>query len=216
MTRVMVLADDRRRAAAIGQGLEHAACFQVVGHVSARPEIVVIDDAAGTGSALGRIRGVRLAVPGAKVVLLAPDVGPERMREARAAGMDAAIARSVDPDSVGTLLREITKGRVYHPPADAQSASAGAQAASGGAAPPLTPRELEILRLVAAGAPNGLVARELWITEQTVKFHLSNAYRKLRVANRTQASHYAHTHGLLEQPDAKDSTPRPAAPVLAA
>jgi DNA-binding NarL/FixJ family response regulator len=210
MTRVLVLARDRRRAAAIQGGLEHAACFEIVAHVSARPEIVVIDDSGGTG-APDRIRSVRLAAPGAKVVLLAPDVGPERMREARAAGLHTAIARSVDPDSVGTLLREITNGRVYHalPPA-------GAQPAFGSSTPPLTPRELEILRLVAAGASNGRVARELWITEQTVKFHLSNAYRKLRVANRTQASHYAHTHGLLEQPDATDPTPRPAAPVLAA
>jgi DNA-binding CsgD family transcriptional regulator len=37
----------------------------------------------------------------------------------------------------------------------------------------------------------------LWVTEQTVKFHLSNIYRKLGVSNRTEASHYAHVHGLL-------------------
>ena len=64
----------------------------------------------------------------------------------------------------------------------------------------LTPRELEILRLVAAGASNGRIARQLWVTEQTVKFHLSNVYRKLGVANRTEASHYAHVHELIESP----------------
>ena len=64
--------------------------------------------------------------------------------------------------------------------------------------PNLTARELEILRWVAAGASNSAIARELFVTEQTVKFHLSNVYRKLGVANRTEASHYAHVHGLID------------------
>jgi DNA-binding NarL/FixJ family response regulator len=62
---------------------------------------------------------------------------------------------------------------------------------------PLTDRELEILRLVAQGYTNGKIARELWVTEQTVKFHLSNTYRKLGVANRTEASRYAHLNDLM-------------------
>ena len=67
---------------------------------------------------------------------------------------------------------------------------------------PLTDRELEILRLVAQGYTNGRIARELWVTEQTVKFHLSNIYRKLGLANRTEAANYAHVHGLVEPPAA--------------
>jgi DNA-binding NarL/FixJ family response regulator len=51
---------------------------------------------------------------------------------------------------------------------------------------------------VAGGASNGVIARELWVTEQTVKFHLSNVFRKLGVANRTEAGAYAHRHRLLE------------------
>ena len=61
----------------------------------------------------------------------------------------------------------------------------------------LTERELGILKALARGLSNHGIAKELWVTEQTVKFHLSNVYRKLGVANRTQASHYAHLHGLL-------------------
>ena len=61
----------------------------------------------------------------------------------------------------------------------------------------LSPRELEVLQLVAAGASNSEIARRLWITEQTVKFHLSNIYRKLDVGNRTEASRYAHLNGLI-------------------
>jgi DNA-binding NarL/FixJ family response regulator len=67
---------------------------------------------------------------------------------------------------------------------------------------PLTLREREILGLVAGGATNGDIARTLWVTEQTVKFHLSNTYRKLGVANRTQASHYAHVNHLVTAAEA--------------
>ena len=54
--------------------------------------------------------------------------------------------------------------------------------------PDLTRRELEILQLVAEGYSNSQLAKMLWVTEQTVKFHLSNIYRKLDVVHRTEAS----------------------------
>jgi DNA-binding CsgD family transcriptional regulator len=62
----------------------------------------------------------------------------------------------------------------------------------------LTRRELEILRLVSEGHSNAELARQLWVTEQTIKFHLSNIYRKLDVANRTEASRWAQLNGLLQ------------------
>jgi DNA-binding NarL/FixJ family response regulator len=63
----------------------------------------------------------------------------------------------------------------------------------------LTRRESEILGLVAEGYSNAQLARMLWVTEQTVKFHLSNIYRKLHVANRTEASRWAQVHGLVSR-----------------
>ena len=74
-----------------------------------------------------------------------------------------------------------------------------ARAGCRGRADPLTSRELEVLQLVAGGATNGEIAQKLWVTEQTVKFHLSNVYRKLEVGNRTEASHYAHVNGLVSR-----------------
>jgi DNA-binding NarL/FixJ family response regulator len=61
----------------------------------------------------------------------------------------------------------------------------------------LTRRETEILRLVAEGHSNAQLAKMLWVTEQTVKFHLSNVYRKLYVSNRTEAARWAQVNGLL-------------------
>jgi two-component system response regulator DevR len=64
----------------------------------------------------------------------------------------------------------------------------------------LTRRELEILQLIAEGHTNAEVARMLWVTEQTVKFHLVNVYRKLGVSNRTEAARYAFERGLIRRP----------------
>jgi two-component system, NarL family, nitrate/nitrite response regulator NarL len=60
----------------------------------------------------------------------------------------------------------------------------------------LSERETEILNGVARGLSNRAIARELWLSDQTVKFHLHNIYRKLEVANRTEAAKYAFDHGL--------------------
>jgi DNA-binding NarL/FixJ family response regulator len=115
------------------------------------------------------------------------------LAEAAGAGIDAAIAKQLDPVSFGTLVREVSAGNVFHSFAPTPAAEPATRDG-------LTARELEILRLVAAGASNGRIARTLWVAEQTVKYHLSNIYRKLGVANRTQASHYAHVHQLLDHP----------------
>ncbi len=61
----------------------------------------------------------------------------------------------------------------------------------------LTERELEVLRAVARGLANQAISSELWITEQTVKFHLTNIYRKLGVSSRTEAARYAFSRGIV-------------------
>lgn len=63
----------------------------------------------------------------------------------------------------------------------------------------LTRRELEVLQLVASGMTNRAVARYLWVTSETVKFHLSNVYRKLGVANRAEASEWALRNGVSDR-----------------
>jgi DNA-binding NarL/FixJ family response regulator len=72
----------------------------------------------------------------------------------------------------------------------------------------LTEREDAILRAVARGLSNQAIAKELWVTEQTVKFHLHNVYRKLGVKNRTEAARYVFEHGLAEGVEA--AVPAPA------
>jgi DNA-binding CsgD family transcriptional regulator len=68
----------------------------------------------------------------------------------------------------------------------------------------LTRRELEVLRLVSGGATNRAVAATLWVTDQTVKFHLSNVYRKLGVRNRFEAARWAWENGLLDDDESTE------------
>jgi DNA-binding NarL/FixJ family response regulator len=92
-------------------------------------------------------------------------------------------------------VRQAFEHSVFFPGTAATSPVATAP--TSGATDELTKRELEILCLVAEGHTNAHMARTLWVTEQTVKFHLSNIYRKLGVANRTEAGRWAQLHGLL-------------------
>ncbi|MDQ3678000.1 MAG: response regulator transcription factor [Actinomycetota bacterium] len=211
MKRLLIVADHSLVAHSIRLALKQTAGFQVIGVIDGRvevrdalfelrPDVVLVDDMTGprsndmhdTDHALARLREAVEHAPGAKRLLLTLRMSEEWMNEAFDAGAHAVLSKSMHSVSLGTMLREVVLGNVVHrferrPPApDADC--------------PLTLREKEILGFVAEGATNGQIARTLWVTEQTVKFHLSNTYRKLGVANRTEASRYAHVHNLVTAP----------------
>jgi len=207
--RVVVVANDAGIVHAIGRVLRQTAGFSLVGYVggrpgvaalvaSAQPDVVVVDDLGAPAQAVLRIKEVRAAVPEAKIVLLVPSTELAWLKDAVSAGATAVLSKAIDPASAGTLMREIVRGRVFHCLPDAvASAGVSSEMDAVQAQFGLTPREIELLQLVVSGATNGLLARQLFVTEQTVKFHLSNIYRKLGVANRTQATRFAYAHGLV-------------------
>jgi DNA-binding NarL/FixJ family response regulator len=79
---------------------------------------------------------------------------------------------------------------------------------------PLTPREIDVLRAAAEGYSNAEIGRQLWVTEQTVKFHLSNIYRKLSVSNRTEAMRRAVARGLVSAPGSVSDSRSARTPVM--
>ena len=110
------------------------------------------------------------------------------------AGAVAYVTKAAHPDDVAAAVRQAFVHSIYLAE-DRVIRTAGARRSfvnSSG----LTRRELEILELLAGGRSNAQLARALWVTEQTVKFHLSNIYKKLGVANRGEASRWATAHGL--------------------
>jgi DNA-binding NarL/FixJ family response regulator len=111
-------------------------------------------------------------------------------------GAVAFILKHVDPRDVASAIRQAAEGTVVHAAAGRPAPTRHDPAKEAG----LTEREVAILMALGNGMSNKQIARQLWLAEQTVKFHLTNIYRKLGVASRAEAIHYAYGHGLIANP----------------
>ena len=143
------------------------------------------------------IARARELVPTLRGVVLSAHTEPAYIDRALDAGAVAYVFKSAHPDDLASAVRQAFQHSVYFAgarpaPSPANTASADTRQGSD-----LTRREREILQLVAEGHSNAKLAKMLWVTEQTVKFHLSNVYRKLEVSNRTEAARWAQLNGLL-------------------
>ena len=165
------------------------------------PDVLIVDiDGVGDDATVELLRQARAAAPTVRSIALARSDDPERIAAAFAAGATAVCLKTADPADLMLAVRQSFEHSIYlavpgqpRPPGNASRHTDGNVE--------LTKREREILGLVAQGRSNGQLAKLLWVTEQTVKFHLSNVYRKLDVHNRTEASHWAYLHGLLPEAD---------------
>jgi DNA-binding NarL/FixJ family response regulator len=168
-----------------------------------QPTILVAEPA---GEGITCLRRACARVPGLKAIALAASDDCAQVQAAFAAGAAAYVVKTAHSDDVGVAVRQAFVPSLFLPDTTEGTAVSGAAAhvETDPAVASLTKREREILRLVAEGHSNGQLARMLWVTEQTVKFHLSNIYRKLAVANRTEAGRWAQVHGLLS-PSAGES-----------
>ena len=120
-----------------------------------------------------------------------PDTIQRALTRGASAFVSSTSTRATSPRPSGRRPRRPSSTR-SGPPRN----GAGTAAKDAG----LSERELEILKALARGLSNKQIAKEGWVTEQTVKFHLSNIYRKLGVANRTEATRFAYQHGLVDSP----------------
>ncbi|HEY6758582.1 MAG TPA: response regulator transcription factor [Baekduia sp.] len=207
MKRVLIVAAGALEAEALRRALVYMPDSEVIGFADSSracnwsirnwaPDLVVVNASTDNENVLERIAEIREGAPDATIVCRTSHGDRGWLRRVIDAGADATIDMALDLGRMVSLVREVTAGTIFRVPLPAPESPPEAVAN-------LTARELEILQMMAAGATNSMVASNLWVTEQTVKFHLSNVYRKLGVSNRTEASYYAHTHGLL----------KPAAPV---
>ena len=135
------------------------------------------------------------SVPSLRAVVLSLYDDTKHIDAALAAGAVAYVIKTPHPDDLRSAIRQAFSHSMFL--LGSRPTTPAVPRAVAEEIPELTRRELEILRLVAEGHSNTQLAKMLWVTEQTVKFHLSNVYRKLDVANRTEASRWAQLHGLL-------------------
>ena len=154
-----------------------------------RPDVVALELTLRLPDGRQCLEVIRGAHPGVKVVVLSAAASPEIIRTALAAGARAFITKNVNPLDIPSAIRQAHEGCVYHVLGGAGPEDALREAG-------LTEREITMLQSLARGLSNKAISQELWVTEQTVKFHLGNLYRKLGVPNRLAAASYAHRHGV--------------------
>ena len=204
--RVVAVDDHQLILDAIRITLEEADDIELVGEAQSasealpliartQPDLVLLDIRMPSMDGLTALAKIRERHPKVKVVVLSGVDEPEQIRIALEQGASAFIVKHVDPRDLASALRQVADGTVFQVLGSSESGEDNAAKAAG-----ITDSELRVLRALAQGASNKQIAADLFITEQTVKFHLTNIYRKLRVSNRTEATRYAYQHGLVVNP----------------
>ena len=153
------------------------------------PDVVLLTaqlEAARHGELVARLR---VAAPGAHVLVLTRSEESEALVEALRAGASGYLVRNLGGALMADALRcTVERGGLFGSRAGADRSALPAS--------PLSPREQQILTLVAEGSTNKEIARELGVAESTVKIHVQHILRKLRVESRVQAAVYATENGL--------------------
>lgn len=156
-----------------------------------RPDVTLMDLQMPVVPGIEAIAGIRVQAPDANIVVLTTYHGDVQAVRALKAGARGYLLKSSLIDELLTAIRTVHAGRRYIPADVAQDIAMHA------AEDPLSPREIDILTLVAAGQANKVVARELSVSEQTVKAHLRTIFQKLGVSDRTQAVTTALRRGII-------------------
>jgi DNA-binding NarL/FixJ family response regulator len=140
------------------------------------------------------LRAMRDAYPTAKLVVLSASESRHDILEALSAGVHGYITKTAQPEDIAAAFKYVLGGGVYVPPLLSQGADDSTLPPEPGAvhAPTIdlarfTPRQRDVLRLLAAGKSNKEIARELDLAEGTVKIHLAAIFRALNARNRTEA-----------------------------
>ena len=156
------------------------------------PDVVLMDLRMPGLDGIECVRAIKAAAPEVKAVLLTASEERSGIDAAIEAGASGYVLKSVSALDVPSVVRQVAAGyTMFHRPPER-----GAAPGSDPDAPALTEREMTILAAVAGGKTTRTISSELWVSEHTVKFHLTNIYRKLGVANRSGAVRYAFEHGL--------------------
>jgi DNA-binding NarL/FixJ family response regulator len=205
--RVLIADDHPLILAGIKRALEEDDQFEVVAEArvgsqvlplvsQTHPDLALLDLRMPEMDGLACLDRIRKEHPKVKVVILSVSTDPEVVQTVLNHGAAAYVVKSVNPIDLSSALRQALEGTVFSAVGlPEKTAQQDAVKAAG-----LTDRETTILKALARGLSNEAIGKELWVAQQTVKFHLTNIYRKLDVKNRTEAARYAYEHGLIDSP----------------
>lgn len=172
------------------------------------PDLVVMDVEMPVMDGVEATALIREQLPAVKVVMLTVSDSDEHLFEAICLGAHGYLLKDLRPQQLFDMLRSVMRDESPLSPAVAgrlmreirEVGTTAPRRALSAEAPPVTHRELEILRLVADGLSNKEIGRKLCITEGTVKNHVHNSLEKLHVENRVQAAAYITRRGLGHRP----------------
>ena len=159
-----------------------------------QPDVVLMDLEMPEMDGIEATRRIKEERPDVAVVILTSFSDRERILRALDAGAAGYLLKDAESDELARSIRAAARGDA---PLDPKAARELLSArAPGSALESLSPREREVLVMVAEGLPNKVIARRLSISEKTVKAHLTSVFRQIGVTDRTQAALWAQRHGL--------------------
>jgi DNA-binding NarL/FixJ family response regulator len=164
-----------------------------------RPDVVLMDLVMPRCDGIAAIAGIVRDHPGVRVVVLTSFGETGRVHAALSAGAAGYLLKDAEPDEVARAIRVAVRGEVHLGGRVARHLTRQMSASGTGLAT-LTPRERDILALVATGCSNKEIATRLTLSERTVRTHVSNILAKLRLRSRTQAALLAIREGLVPPP----------------
>ncbi len=166
---------------------------------SLAPEVVLMDLLMPNVDGLSAIAAIHGSHPEIDIVAVTSFIEEEKVTAALEAGAAGYLLKDASADEVADAIRAAHAGEVHLDPQVAKVLAQRMRARRDEPpVEPLTPREIEVLQLVAKGAANKEIAAELSITERTARTHVSNILGKLNLASRTQAALWAVEHKMLD------------------
>jgi DNA-binding NarL/FixJ family response regulator len=163
------------------------------------PDVILLDLVMPRRDGVAAISEIRRRSPRTRVIVLTSFLDDDKLLPAVRAGAAAYVLKDIQPQELVQAIRTVHGGdSLLHPAAAARVMAELAADGERRAGAALTPREREVLSLIARGMPNKVIARELRVSEKTVKTHVSNLLGKLGLTDRTQAALYAVREGIVD------------------
>ncbi|MCT6925810.1 response regulator transcription factor [Metasolibacillus sp.] len=182
----------------VGEAKNGVEAVQLVKEV--QPDIVLMDLVMPELDGIQATKRIKALYPTIKVLMLTSFADKDHVLPAIDAGASGYQLKDIEPDDLVHTIRQIMRGEnMLHPEATTQlEEGLREEEQKLHVLNPLTPREQDVLAELTKGKSNREIAASLFVTEKTVKTHISNIFAKLQVQDRTQAALYAVKHGLTE------------------